>query len=277
MIQNKVIITGLKFPEGPIFDRKGNLWFVEIEGGNISCWNRKSVSRFDVDGTPNGLAIDRNGIIWFCDSAKGAIRTFNPKTRIIETVCSQTIDGRKLIRPNDLIFDIDGNLLFSDHADGRKEPLSTLCVLPKGKNIAIVISKNKLFTNGLAFMSDNKTLIFAETYKQQLWICEWDEESMKIQNERIFAKLGVGPWGPDGIAIDESDNLFVAVFNEGIVCRLAKNGQIIDSLICEGSRPTSCAFDSFGDLGLIVTEAELGEIISYPYLKNGLILYHLIS
>jgi len=128
----RTIISDLNFPEGPVFDFDGNLWFVEIKGGNLSCWDGKQLTRFDVDGAPNGAMVDRNGCIWFCDSGRGEIRLFNPVRHSFQTICNSTIEGKHLVRPNDLIFDAKGNLLFSDHADGRKEPLSSICVLAKG-------------------------------------------------------------------------------------------------------------------------------------------------
>lgn len=273
-MNSKCIISGLKFPEGPVFDFEGNLWFVEIKGGNLSRWDGKNLVRFDVNGTPNGAMIDREGNIWFCDSGRGEIRTFNTSNQKFETICNQTTNRERLKRPNDLIFDKDGNLLFSDHADGREEPISTLCVLPKGEKEAKVISAGKYFTNGLAFRSDSKTLIFAETYRQQLWVGEWDPAELELHNERPFAKAGMGPWGPDGMAFDEKDNLYVAVFNESKINIYNKNGALSDSLNCTGSRPTSCAFDPSGKLGLVVTEAENGEIISFTGLNKGLSIYY---
>ena len=268
------IISALNFPEGPVFDFSGNLWFVEIKGGNLSRWDGKQLERFDVDGTPNGAMIDRKGCIWFCDSGRGEIRLFDPLQTKFQTICNQTTEGNRLVRPNDLIFDQTGNLLFSDHADGREEPQSTICVLPKGCDRVKVISKNKYFTNGLALGADTKTLIFAETYRQQLWIGEWDADKLELRNERRFAKAGNGPWGPDGIAFDEQENLFVAVFNEGKINVYSKNGQLTNSISCHGNRPTSCAFDPFDKLGLVVTEAERGEIISYPEFRKGLPIYY---
>ncbi len=268
------IISGLNFPEGPVFDFEGNLWFVEIKGGNLSRWNGTKLDRFDVDGTPNGAMIDRNGLIWFCDSGRSEIRTFNPSENTFTTICNQTTEGKRLVRPNDLIFDCAGNLLFSDHADGREEPVSTICVLPKKGNRAKVISKNKFFTNGLAFRADAKTLIFAETYRQQLWIGDWDAEKLELRNERPFAKAGNGPWGPDGMAFDEQENLFTAVFNESCINVYATDGKLTNTLPCPGTRPTSCSFDPAGKLGLVVTEADRGEIISYPEFKNGLPIFH---
>ena len=274
VLENSLLISGLNFPEGPVFDFEGNLWFVEIHGGSLSKWDGKTLHRFDVEGTPNGAAIDKNGQVWFCDSARGEIRIFDPQKKSFETVCNSTIDGEQLKRPNDLIFDRGGNLLFSDHADGRKEAISNFSVLPKGSNHSKVISSNKLFTNGLALRDAGKTLVYSETYNQQLWIAEWDAEKLELINELPFAKAGNGPQGPDGIAFDENENLFVTVFNEGKINIYSPEGKLVDWIKTKGSRPTSCAFDPFGRYGLVVTEAEKGEIISYPSLGKGLQIFN---
>ena len=273
-ITQKTIVTDLNFPEGPVFDFEGNLWFVEIKGGNLSKWDGRNLERFDVDGTPNGATIDKQGMIWFCDSGRGEIRMFDPANKSFKTLCNQTDVGVRLKRPNDLIFDAAGNLLFSDHADGREEPVSTICVLPKGSNRAMVISADKYFTNGLALMKNGTTLVFSETYRQQLWTAEWDSTDLKLKNEQLFAKAGNGPWGPDGIAFDENENLYVTVFNENRINIYNKDAQLVDWLYSKGSRPTSCAFDPFNRYGLVVTEADLGEIISYSLPVKGLPIFY---
>lgn len=266
----ELLISGLDFPEGPSFDNEGNLWFVEIKGGNLVRFDGEKVECFPVDGTPNGTAIDKNGLVWFCDSGRGEIRQFNPMTKEFNTLCSTTDDGEQLKRPNDLIFDSQGNLLFSDHADGREDPASTICVLPKGENIAEVISRGKFFTNGLALSDKGRILVFAETYNQQLWMGEWDFNNLQLVKERPFAKAGRGPWGPDGIAYDENENLYVTIFNESKINIYDKEGNLFESLKTPGNRPTSCAFDPFGRYGLVVTEAERGELLSFHLLQKGL-------
>lgn len=273
-LEFNVVVSGLKFPESPIFDEEGNLWFVEIAGGNLSKWNGVKLERFKVYGTPNGAVMDKNGCIWFCDSARSEVRIFDPNDNKIETKCSFTDEGKRLSRPNDLIFDSVGNLLFSDHADGRIEAISNFYVLPKGDRYAKVISSGKLFANGLALRNNGDTLVYAETYNQQIWIADWDKGQLLLRNERHFAKAGTGPWGPDGLAFDEYENLFVAVFNEGRVNAYNKAGKLIRIIKVEGSRPTSCAFDPFEIMGLVVTEAEQGRIISYPTIGKGLKVYH---
>jgi gluconolactonase len=147
-------------------------------------------------------------------------------------------------------------------------------VLPAGEKQAKVISSNKYFTNGLAVTKDSKTLIFAETYKQQLWTACWDSLKLELHNERIFAKTGGAPQGPDGIAFAENESLIVTVFNEGRVNIYSSEGRLIDWIKTEGSRPTSCTFDPSGKLGLVVTEAERGEILSFPGLGKGLPIFN---
>jgi gluconolactonase len=269
-----VVLENLKFPEGPVFDTEGDLWFVEIQGGNLSQWDGKTLKRFDVGGTPNGATIGKNGNVYFTDSERGEIRMFDLATFEFKTLCNQSLDGNHLKRPNDLVFDAFGNILFSDHADGREDFVSTFYVLPKESGLAKTISSGKRFTNGLAFMNYGETLVYAETYNQQLWISDWDSKKLELINERPFAKAGNGPWGPDGIAFDENENLFATIFNEHLINVYNKSGELIDHIICKGSRPTSCAFDPSGRLGLVVTEAERGEIISYPLLGNGLRIFN---
>ncbi len=269
----EILLSGLKFPEGPSFDRQGNLWFVEIHGGNLGMYDGGRVHRFDVNGIPNGSVYGNDGLAWFCDSGNGQIRTFNPATSKFETVC-QTANGNPLIRPNDLIFDSRGNLLFTDHADGRTEPVSTVCMLPKGKSDAVILSSGKYFTNGLALKNNGELLCFSETYKQRVWIADYEQNENSLINEKVFAETNHGDFGPDGIAFDKFGNLFVTIFDEQVIKIYNPRGEVADSIKTPGKRPTSCAFDPFGKYGLVVTEADRGEIINYPQYKNaGLPVY----
>ena len=147
-------------------------------------------------------------------------------------------------------------------------------MLPEEDDHSKVISKNKYFTNGLALKNDGKMLIFSETYQQQLWIGNWNASTLKFKDETPFAKAGNGPWGPEGIAFDENENLFVTIFNESKVNIYKKAGEEIGFVETIGTRPTSCAFDPYGKLGLVVTEAERGEIISYPDFGKGLPIFY---
>ncbi|MPN53452.1 hypothetical protein SDC9_201116 [bioreactor metagenome] len=137
-----------------------------------------------------------------------------------------------------------------------------------------MISTEKYFTNGLALSADGEKLVFAETYNQYLWVGKWNDEHLLLSNERLFAKVGNGPQGPDGIAFDEHENLYVTVYNEGKIIVLDSDGILIDEIFITGKCPTNCAFDPTNNLGLVITEAEKGEILSLNSGIKGLALFY---
>src|SRR6267142_2814673 len=61
------------FLEGPSFDRKGNLWCVDIPFGRIFRIDPKGEWELaaQYDGWPNGLKIHRDGRIFICDYKRG--------------------------------------------------------------------------------------------------------------------------------------------------------------------------------------------------------------
>lgn len=266
----EIIADGLMFPEGPAFGRDGSLWAVELQGACLIKYMDGKLNRYHVGGKPNGLAIDKQGMIWFCDAGENAIRRFNPDNGESEVIVSE-VDGKELSQPNDLVFDDCGNLLFTCPGNSRTEPTGYVCVWKPDHTVKKIIT-GKYFPNGLAFTKDGKNLIFAETYRHQLWKGEWDARNCEWLYGRVWCKVGgpVGPGGPDGIAFDEHGNLYVAVYGTGEIRVINPSGIWTDAISLAGQNPTNCTFDPFNRYNLIVTEAERGELlhIRTEYLNN---------
>src|SRR5688500_14689879 len=74
------------FLEGPSFDRKGNLWCVDIPFGRIFKIDKSGewdlVAQYD--GWPNGLKIHKNGTVFVADYKKGLL-TLDPKSGRIDS------------------------------------------------------------------------------------------------------------------------------------------------------------------------------------------------
>lgn len=262
----RVLADGLSFPEGPSFDASGDLWCTELKAGNLVRWRAGALERFHVGEAANGCAFDRAGRLWFTDSQRNVLGRFDPATGIAETVLSEA-GGETLNRPNDLAFDPAGNLVVSCHGDGRTEPTGWLFVrTPDGA--ARVISRGKYFTNGIAFSADASFFIFAETYRHRLWKAQWDAAAARIVHEEPWAHIG-GPIGPDGMAFDADGNLFVAVFDMAKIVVVSPAGEIVETLNLPVKRPTNCAFDPSGRLGLVVTDADRGCLLSIATDRQG--------
>lgn len=266
----EIIATGLNFPEGPAFAPDGTLWCVELKGGNLVRWQHGGLQKIPTGGAPNGLACDSDGILWFCDSELNAIRKYDSSSGLFTTIIDQ-IDGKPLFMPNDLAFDPLGNLVFTNPGDSRTVPSGYVCCLNQDIKLA-KIAESMYFPNGLHFVNKGEKLVIAETYKQRLWIGKWDSESKKWIDPKPFADVG-GKIGPDGMALGQDGLLYVAVYSSGQIKVVNMNGEIVWVYDLPGQNPTNAAFDPSGELGLVVTEAEKGLLLSLPELGPGAPLF----
>jgi len=266
-----ILAEGLQFPEGPAFDSQGTLWAVELKGGGLVRRSKGVCESVATGGGPNGIVIDAQGRVLFCDSVECSIRRYDPSTRQTVTLATK-VDGETLKKPNDLCFDAAGNLLFTCPGSSRQEPTGYSCVLTPNGEVR-KIAEGHYFPNGLLFTADGSQLIIAETYKQRLWIGDWDASTLTWSNPRVWAEGLEGAPGPDGMAFGADGRLYAAVYGSSSIYVLSSEGQIEEQIKLPGQNPTNCAFDPSGELGLVVTEAETGKLLSLPELGVGIPLY----
>ena len=257
----RILLTDLKFPEGPCFDRNGDIWLVEKEGGNLVKISNSITQRFDVGGAPNGIAIDSQNIVWFCDSRQNNIRTFDPLSKSTTTIVDQ-LNGEILKMPNDLIFDRSGNLIFTCPGDSLDDNTGYICCLSADQKLT-KIHTGMYYPNGLTLSLDETRLYVAETGTHKIWQFDWNTAERKVANQTLFAETG-GPVGPDGITLDEEENLYVAVYGSGKIKTWDKSGKRLGSIDTIGQNPTNCAIDPSGLRGLIITETEKGILLQQP-------------
>jgi gluconolactonase len=269
--RTRVLASGLAFPEGPAFAPDGTLWCVELKGGAlVRISDGEAPLSFPVGGAPNGLVIDRRGRFWFCDADACAIRRFDSATNACEVVARSTPDQR-LHRPNDLAFDRLGRLIFTCPGDSRHQPTGQVWRLDVDGSLHCV-ADGLYFPNGLAFADDGKTLVVAATYRHRLCRGAWDLLTGTWRNPSPFADMG-GPVGPDGMALSSDGSMMVAVYGQSAIKRVTAEGKVETCFHTTGENPTNCAFDPSGRLGLIVTEAQRGEILAFPNVALGFPLF----
>jgi sugar lactone lactonase YvrE len=107
--------TGGQFLEGPLFDNEGALWLVEVLGGWLSRVEGDKVVRIvqaTPDSQPQGTALHKDGRIFITDRCLG-VWTYEPKSKKVDLLI-RYYHGQPFKGPNDLTFDDDGNLYFTD-------------------------------------------------------------------------------------------------------------------------------------------------------------------
>ena len=190
----ELVAEGLKFPEGPVAMADGSVVLVEIAAKTVSriSPDGKRTVVADVGGGPNGAAIGPDGALYICNNG-GAFEFFEQAGLLIPgptpashtggmiqrldlatgkfTTVYDSCEGRRLIGPNDIVFDKQGGFWFTDHG----------CSTPEGRKFGALyyakidgshISRARdhiISPNGVGLSPDEKTVYAADTNLGRLW------------------------------------------------------------------------------------------------------------
>jgi gluconolactonase len=188
------IATGLRFPEGPVAMEDGSVIVVEIAAGRITRVKRdgRTQTVAKPGGGPNGLAIGPDGALYVCNNGNnfvytkrqgltipghapkhhkgGRIERVNISTGKVEVIYD-SFAGKRLIAPNDIVFDSVGGFWFTDHGSTTAEGRSHGALYyAKADGSKITQALRELISpNGVGLSPDNKTVYYAETFPGRLW------------------------------------------------------------------------------------------------------------
>ena len=208
----QLIAEGFQFPEGPIAMADGSVILTEIKRQTLTRVHPDGRTEILVNtgGGPNGAAIGPDGAIYITNNGGafewldnqgmtipgptpashtgGYIQRFDLATGALTTLYSEC-DGRKLIGPNDIVFDKQGGFWFTDHG----------CSTPEGRKFGAVyyakidgshVSRQRdhiISPNGIGLSPDEKTVYVADTQLGRLWGFDVAEPGV------LAPQVGFGP------------------------------------------------------------------------------------
>jgi gluconolactonase len=289
-----VMAEGLVFPEGPLAFPDGSVVFVEIGSGRIMrAWGEGRVEVVsEVGGGPNGLAIGPDGAFYVCNNggmqpnrasrtdpdAIGRIERVDPTTGKVDRLYDH-VDERPLSAPNDLVFDRDGGLWFTDIGKvltDRTEFSGLFYAQPDGSCVT-QHHWGAFSYNGVGLSPDERTLYVADTRNARLWAFGLDgpgEMAPPPQQSRSRRRLvGAAPGNVslDSLAVTASGNVCVgtlghagapggiSVFNpDGDVERYALPDTVVTN-ICFGGPDMCTAYVTWANTGRL---SALSKVVS---------------
>ena len=245
------VATGYTFTEGPAWSPDGYLLFSDVPNNKI--WRLvpgtgPEIYRAQSEGA-NGNAFDAKGRLYTCESHSRSLTRTDRNGRV-ETVIDHW-EGKRLNAPNDVVVRKDGHLYFTDPAFGSQAEARELDfygvyhVTSRGK--AEVIAKPRGRPNGIALSPDGKILYVANSDERNLRACDLDRQG-RASNERVLVSGIDGP--PDGIAVDENGNIYVAANQLPVY---SPRGELLHTIELAG-KPSNCAFGG-PDLGTLFITA----------------------
>lgn len=110
-------------------------------------------------------------------------------------------------------------------------------------------------TNTICFAPDGSQAYFSDTARQQIMVQPLDEDGWPQGDARVFLDLSGSGRNPDGAVVDASGCLWVAIWGESEVIRIAPDGQIMQSVPLPAVQPTCPAFGGPNRDLLFVTSA----------------------
>lgn len=269
---NRAGVPADSFLEGPVFDRKGNLYVTDIPWGRIFRIDPEGEWTLiaEYDGEPNGMKFLDDERLLITDYKNGLMTLDIASGKVAPFLARRNSERFKGV--NDLIFDAEGNLYFTDQGQsGLHDPSGRLYRLRPNRQLDLLLD-NVPSPNGVALSPDGKVLYLAVTRGNCVWRVPLLADGSVSKVSQFFTSYG--PSGPDGLAVDKEGNLLVCNPGLGYVWLLNHRAEpLIIWRSSTGMSTTNLAFGGSGQRTLYCTESVSGSILRSTAPHAGTPLY----
>lgn len=124
-------------------------------------------------------------------------------------------------------------------------------------------------SNGIDWTADGKHMYYIDSPKQMVEIFDFDVISGKLSERRKFVDIPKGSGLPDGMTLDENDNLWVALWNgHRVICIDKETKEILSEIRVPCPKATCCVFGGSDLSELYITTAAMSDTNEYPQAGN---------
>lgn len=222
--------------EGPLWHpEEGRLYWTDIDEKRIHAWRPgEEPETIHIGSRIGGFTIQENGdLLLFVDD--GALFVLDTHREL--RLARPALESERGFRWNDVAADPEGRVFGGTLGPGsgrfyRLDLDGSLHLLEEGIGCS----------NGIAWSPDLRTMYYIDSSVQTVWQYDYDRATGALYDRRTFYKLE-GEGAPDGMTVDASGELWVAVWGQSCVLRLTPRGELIER-VATGSKNTTCP--SFG-------------------------------
>jgi len=235
------IVADIDFAEGPIFDQKGNLYFVNyVRNGTIGkrTLDGEVTVWCETGGQANGLKVDADGYIIAADYKGKRILRIHPNGKDIK-VLTDNYEGKPYLGPNDVCLDLAGNIYFTDPTGSSTEnPIGSVYRIGVDGKVTL-LDTGLAFPNGLAVSPDQKKFFLAESSTNRLLGYDIQPDGM-LTNKRVVIEFETPTL--DGLMFDEFGRIWIARWTNKTVDVVTQDGKLVVSIPAGGDQVTNLCF-----------------------------------
>ena len=274
----EILVEGVTWAEGPVWV-DGGLNFSDVKQNTMYRWTAADGVKSYLQpsgysgatprgGEPgsNGLTLDLSGNIVMCQHGDRRVARLNRDGSV--TAVIENYQGKRFNSPNDLCFDSQGNLYFTDPPYGlegmeknpkREMDVNGIYFVPaKGEakrlpTSTITYADGKTaplnYPNGVALSPDQKKLYVAVSDSKHPVVMQYDLESPgNLTNGKVFFDAAALvakklPGMPDGMKLDTHGNIWIG--GPGGLLILSPTGKHLGTLVT-GVPTANCAWGDDG-------------------------------
>ena len=243
--------------EGARWDeRYGELLRVDILAGRVfrdgvgDDGELTQVRAYDVPGTVGAIAPIDGDDGWILAAGRGFLHLRPDGT--LRTVLADVVDEGT--RMNDAACDPQGRFWAGTLADDHHEGGGALYRLDRSGRVDVVL-RDLTISNGLGWSPDGRTMYLVDSGPRVVHAFAFDGADGTISDDRVLVTVPEEVGSPDGMTVDASGDLWVAIYGGGRVHRYGPDGELRDVLTVPAAQSTCCAFAGPGMHRLYVTTA----------------------
>ncbi len=139
---------------------------------------------------------------------------------------------------------------------GTKGPGGELLLRVEADGTTTTLDDDLRLSNGLAWTADGRTLYSVDTFRRLIYVRDYDPVTGAIGERRVLLEISEGY--PDGMTIDSEDHLWVALWGEGRVVRVAPTGDVVGRVDVPAPHSSCPAFVGPDLDTLVITTATEG-------------------
>lgn len=243
--------------EGPFWDPRSNrLLCMDVLAGAVVAVDLDGViQRYPIPSQVATMIRRRRGSGFVIGTERGLV-VADDELATFEHFAEVTTDAG--VRTNDGGCDPLGGFVIGTMSYSEEPGAGTVYRVTSDHGVAKILAPVSI-SNGVQWSADGTKVYYIDTPTQRVDVFDVEPMTGAWSGRRAHIHIDHPAGSPDGMAIDEDDGLWIALWGAGTVVHYDRHGKLVDTITVPGvSQVSSCAFGGIDRTELFITTSRQG-------------------